>query len=183
MTNATVQTRGIGTFYDREALEQALQDLKTEGFSMDHVSVIVKQVDEDKEVEGAEISDRVNDQKVRSATGVVSDAATGATWGTILVGLTSLAIPGLGPILAAGSLGAALITGVVGTGIGTVAFNNLAKAFTDLGIPEDAARVYSERLSLGDYLVIIEGTEDEVKQAETRLNNRGIDNWSSYAAS
>lgn len=182
MTNTTAQKRGIGTFYDRDSLEQALNHLKAENFDMNHVSVIAKQVDEDKEIEGTEMSDRVNDQKVRSATGVVTDAVTGATWGTILLGLTSLAIPGAGPVLAAGSLGVALLTGLAGTGIGAAAFNQLTKAFTDLGIPETEARVYSERLSKGDYLTIIEGTDDQIQKAETVLSGHGISNWTSHAA-
>jgi hypothetical protein len=182
MTNTTVQKRGVGTFYDRQALEQALNHLKAEGFVMDHVSVIAKQVDEDQSVEGVEMSDRVNDQKVRSSTGVITDAVSGATWGTVLVGLTSLAIPGIGPIVAAGSLGAALITGAAGTGMGLVAFNQLTQAFTELGIPEADARVYSEQLNQGNYLLLIEGTPDEVQRAETLLRDHGVENWSSYAA-
>ncbi|HCF27633.1 MAG TPA: hypothetical protein DEV81_10650, partial [Cyanobacteria bacterium UBA11049] len=72
-------------------------------------------------------------------TGVVADTLTGATWGSILVGFGSLAIPGIGPIIAAGSVGAALVAGVAGTGIGAAATGALVKALTDIGIPEAEA--------------------------------------------
>ncbi|UBF29020.1 hypothetical protein K9N68_14975 [Kovacikia minuta CCNUW1] len=49
-----------------------------------------------------------------------------------------------------------------------------------MGIPEDRARVYSDRVSRGDYLVMVEGSEEEIHRAESILNRRGIQEWGIY---
>jgi hypothetical protein len=56
----------------------------------------------------------------------------------------------------------------------------LVRTLTDLGIPEKQARVYSDRLHQGDYLVIVDGTEDEIGRAEGIFSDRGIQDWSVY---
>ncbi|WP_017714738.1 hypothetical protein [Kamptonema formosum] len=93
---------------------------------MDKVSILAKDADRDDRLAGAEMSDRIGSQDVRTATGVAADAVTASTLGTVLVGLGSLAIPGVGPIIAAGSLGVALVTSVAGAGIEAVAAGGLA---------------------------------------------------------
>lgn len=174
------QKHAFGVFSNREAAEIALHELKTSDFPMDKVSIIAKDAEQNDRVGGAQMSDRVGDQNVNTPTGVVADTLTGATWGTLLVGLSSLALPGIGPVLAAGSVGAALVTGVVGTGVGAAATGNLVNALTDLGIPEEHARSYSDRLLGGNYLVIVEGTDDEIGRAESVLSNGGIQDWGVY---
>jgi hypothetical protein len=177
------QKRAVGLFSNREVAEQTLKELKASGFSMDKVSIIAKDADQDKQLGGAQMSDHVGDQDVGTPTGVVADALTTATWGGILVGLSSLALPGIGPILAAGSLGASLVTAVAGTGVGAVATGNLVRALADLGIPEAQARTYSDRLLAGNYLVIVDGTEDEIGRAEAIFSDLGIQEWSIYNSS
>jgi hypothetical protein len=99
-----------------------------------------------------------------------------------LVGLTSLALPGIGPVLAVGSLGAALAAVAAGTGVSSLAINHPIAALSQLGIPEAEARVYSDRLLQGDYLVMVEGNPDEVRSAEQVLSHQGIQDWGIYAA-
>jgi len=171
---------GLGVFPSREVTEQAVNDLKASGFPMDKVSLIGKQAEEGEQVAGVTTSDRIEGQNVETTTGVVADALATATWGTTLVGLSSLAIPGVGPVIAAGSVGAALVTVVAGSGLGTVATRNLVRAISDLGIPEAQASVYSNRLIKGDYLAIVDGTEEEMHQAETLLSQAGIQAWGIY---
>lgn len=172
--------RAIGVFSSRQDAEQALDELKASGFSMEQVSIIAKNADEGEQIGGAQVSDRVGNQNVESATAVVGDAVTSATWGTVLVGLTSLAIPGLGVVIAAGSAGVALVTAVAGAGIGAVASANLVRALTDLGIPEAQARTYGDRLHQGNYLLLVDGTSDDMRRAEAIFSNRGIQDWSGY---
>lgn len=174
------QKRALGVFDTRQAAENALNELKASGFPMDKVSIIAKDADQDKQLGGAQTSDRIGNQNVETATAVVGDALTSATWGSVLVGLTSLALPGLGVVLAAGSAGVALVTAVGGTGLGAVAAGNLVKALADLGIPEAQARTYGDRLHRGDYLVLVDGTEDDIHRAEATFSNGGIQNWGVY---
>ncbi|HEY9871817.1 MAG TPA: general stress protein [Candidatus Obscuribacterales bacterium] len=177
------QKRAVGVFANREEVEQAVNELKDSGFSMDKVSIIAKDAGAGDHVGGAEMSDRVGDQDVNTATAAVADAVTGATWGTVLVGLSSLAIPGVGPIVAAGSLGVAMVTNLAGIAIGTASSDGLVRAMTDLGIPEEQARGYSDRLHLGKYLAIVDGTDDDIHRAEAVFNNRGIQDWGVYTPS
>ncbi|MBE9170996.1 general stress protein [Pleurocapsales cyanobacterium LEGE 06147] len=176
------QKRGIGVFPNHQETESALNELKESGFSMENVSIIAKQAEQEKEISEVEMSDRVGEQDVKSPTGVVGDALTSATWGSLLVGLTSLSILGAGPILAAGALGVSLVTGLAGVGLGVVGTNKLIDALTDLGIPKEQARVYSDSLLQGDYLVILEGTDDQMDKASNILSDRGIHHWGVYDA-
>jgi hypothetical protein len=49
-----------------------------------------------------------------------------------------------------------------------------------LGIPEEQARVYNERVSRGEYLVLVDGNADELARAETILTGRGIQHFGIY---
>jgi hypothetical protein len=176
----THNKRAFGVFRSRKEAEQALNELKASGFSMDNISILAKDANEGEQLSGAELTDRIGDKDVASGTGVVGEIATNSALGGVLVGIGSLAIPGIGPIIAAGSVATALVATVAGTGIEAAALGRVVTALTDLGIPEQQARVYSDRLNQGDYLVILDGTEDEIGRAEATLSDRGIQNWGVY---
>jgi len=174
------ERHAFGVFPSRQEAEQAFNELKNSGFPMDKVSMIAKDAQQGEELAGAELTSRVGNKDVAGATGVVGEIATNSALGSVLVGLGSLAIPGIGPIIAAGSVATALVATVAGTGIEAVAIGGLVRALTDLGIPEEQARVYSDHLHQGDYLVIVDGTQDEIGRAEAIFSDRGIQNWSVY---
>lgn len=180
--NQMNRQRAFGLFPNSQQAEQSLKQLKAEDFPMDHVSLIAKQADEVEPVGEVEMSDRVGNQDVNSPIGTVKEAIATSSAAFVLAGLTSLALPGIGPVLAAGSLGASLVAAVAGEGVGALASRNLVKQLTQLGVPNAQASVYSDRLIQGDCLVIIEGTNNEVSQAENVLNQQGIKNWGVYAA-
>lgn len=171
----------LGTFADLREADTALKALKDSGFSMDNVSVIARDVGRTGEsIEGAELVDRVGDAKPETPSNVVADTvALGATAFT-LIGLTSLVLPGIGPILAAGSFVAALAAATASTGVAAIASGNLVRALMELGIPDAEARVYSDRLQQGHALVVLEGTEDEIRQAEGILQASKVENWGVY---
>lgn len=173
----TYQKRAVGTFPTRTQAELALRELKDSGFPMDRVSVIAKD-------ENRPISDDLHgdDQGNKADEGAAVGAATGGAIGTItglLVGLGVLAIPGIGPIMLAGATATALATTAGGAAIGAAA-GGLIGALVGLGIPEERARVYQERVSRGDYLVIVDGTEADIARADTILNRGGIEEWGVY---
>jgi uncharacterized protein YcfJ len=78
-----------------------------------------------------------------------------------------------------GALATALATTISGGAIGAAA-GGLVGGLVGLGIPEDRARVYNDRVSRGDYLVIVDGSEDEIRRAEAVLSHRGIQEWGIY---
>ena len=173
--------RAVGVFPSRRDAEQALNQLRNAGFSMDKVSVVAKDADREDDLAGASMSDRVGN---KADEGAGYGAATGGTLGGItglLVGLGALAIPGIGPVMLAGAAATTIATTVSGGVIGAVA-GGLIGALIGLGIPEERARVYSDRVSRGDYLVIVDGTEDEVRRAEATLHHQGIQEWGVYNA-
>ncbi len=173
--------RAVGIFSNRSDAEHALRELRDAGFDMDKVSVIAKDADRVGNVGGVEAQDKVgNKADEGAAAGAVTGGVLGGLTG-LLVGLGTLAIPGVGPILLAGEVATALATTAAGAGIGAAA-GGLLGALIGLGIPEERARVYNDRVSGGDYLVMVEGTQAEILRAETILRNRGIEEFGIYNA-
>jgi hypothetical protein len=148
---------------------------------MAKVSVIAKDADGGSKLAGAEMRDSEGN---KAEEGAASGAVTGGVLGTLtglLVGLGAIAIPGIGPVMLAGATATALATTVSGGAIGAAA-GGLFGALVGLGIPEERARVYNDRLSRGHYLVIVDGTDNEIRRAEAILSNRGIQEWGIYDA-
>lgn len=170
--------RAVGIFANRREAESALTELRASGYPMDRVSVIAKDVDS-KDIAGAEMRDRAGNQADEGAkAGAVTGTALGGLGG-LLVGLGTLAIPGVGPVILGGAAATALATTITGAGIGAAA-GGLGGALVGLGIPQEQATVYNERVSRGGYLVIVDGTEDEIRRAATVLSHRGIQDWGIY---
>lgn len=173
--------RAVGVFPTSQQAEQALSELRDRGFAMDKVSVVAKDANRRDEIAGADVKDRVGNKADDGAkTGAVAGGALGGLTG-LLVGLGALAIPGIGPIMLAGAGATALATTLSGGAIGAAA-GGLVGALAGLGIPEERAKVYHDRISQGDYLVIVEGTDAELGQAESIFSRRGIQEWSVYDA-
>lgn len=183
-TGINKHRRAIGTFPTRTAAEQALHELRDSGFPMDRVSVVAQDSNRDT-MAGTGVHDRVDhrdrdDNKADDGAkvGAVSGGALGGLTG-LLVGIGALAIPGLGPIMLAGAAATALATTAAGTAIGAAA-GSLLGGLVGMGIPEERARVYSDRVSAGQYLVMVDGTDAEIAKAEAILNHRGIEEWGVY---
>ena len=68
--------RAVGVFSNRQQAEQALNELKASNFPMDNVSLIARDADQDEQLGGAQMSDRVGNKDVGGATGVVGEIAT-----------------------------------------------------------------------------------------------------------
>jgi uncharacterized protein (TIGR02271 family) len=170
--------RAIGSFPDRRSAEQAIHELQDSGFSMDRVSIVAKDDDRD-QIAGAEVTDRTDNKADEGAkVGAVSGGTLGGLTG-LLVGLGTLAIPGVGPIMLAGAAATALATTAAGGAIGA-ATGGLLGGLVGLGIPEDRARAYNDRVSAGEYLVMVDGSAAEISRAEAILSHRGIQDWGIY---
>lgn len=171
--------RAVGVFSTRRETEQALGELRAAGFDMDRVSVIAKDSDSKGEIAGIDVKETADNKADEGAT---KGALTGGTLGGLtglLVGLGALAIPGIGPIMLAGASATAIATTLAGTAIGATA-GGLIGALAGLGIPEEEAKAYSDRVAKGDYLVMVDGSEAEVAKAQTILSRGGIQHWNTY---
>jgi hypothetical protein len=150
---------------------------------MDRVSVITRDADRQNDIAGADVHGSIADRTRAdegAATGAVAGGIAGGLTG-LLVGLGTLAIPGIGPIMLAGATATALATTLAGGAIGAVT-GGLLGGLIGLGIPEERAKVYDQRVTRGDYLVIVEGTEDDLRRAEAILSHRGVEEWGVYDA-
>lgn len=170
--------RAVGVFNSRSAAEHALHDLNDSGFPMNKISVIA-QDDKQDDIEGVDVQNKVGNKADEGAgTGAVTGGVLGGATG-LLVGLGALAIPGVGPIVLAGEVATALATTLAGGAIGAAA-GGLIGALVGLGIPEERAKAYNDRVSRGHYLVLVDGSDAEIAKAEAILTGRGIEDFGIY---
>ena len=180
--------RAVGLFTSYETTEAALCELRDRGFLMDRVSLVGRDVQRQTEVTGVHTSDRItdvgtlhtheNDAGDAAKTGAVAGTTLGGLTG-LLVGLGAIAIPGVGPVMLAGAAATAIASTISGGLIGAAA-GSLAGGLVGLGIPHDRAEVYSDRVSKGDYLILVEGSDVDIDLAESVFRNRGIHEWYTY---
>jgi len=113
-----------------------------------------------------------------AATGAGSGAVLGGALG-LLAGIGAIAIPGVGPFIAAGPIMAAL----AGIGVGG-AVGGVTGALIGLGIPEYEAKRYEGRIQKGGILLSVHcDTSDEIKRAKEIMKNTGAEDISSTGES
>ncbi|WP_339290763.1 general stress protein [Paenibacillus sp. FSL W8-0187] len=140
----------VGVFRSEQEAAQAIEQLQQHGIPNDAISIIAKDKRE---------ADMIAEQTGTMAPeGVAAGAATGGILGGtagLLAGLGALAIPGIGPILAAGPIAATLTGAAVGAGAG-----GLVGGFIGLGIPEDEAKEYESYIEQGRILVLVDADQE-----------------------
>ena len=105
----------VGVFSSRQKAESALNELKTSGFSMDKVSILVRDLQPDK-MARVDTQEQVTEQaNIDDEIDVITGAVFGGIDG-LLVGMGTLLIPGLGFITGAGAIGLTLVTILAGAG-------------------------------------------------------------------
>ena len=138
-------------FNDHAHAENAIRDLRAAGFSEKDISVIGKDHD-------GHLTEATEDELAEKAASMASKAAAGAGIGTLL-GVAALAIPGVGPFVAAGAIAEAAVGGAALTGAAVgAAGGGIAGALEDHGIPEGDAKYYSEHMDHGGTLVTVNDT-------------------------
>jgi hypothetical protein len=180
--NMNNERRAMGIFSTRAEAEHTLDALNRSGFPMSKVSLIARDADRQDDIAGVDVQKSVDNKADEGASaGAVTGGVLGGGTG-LLVGLGTLAIPGIGPILLAGAAATALATTAAGTAIGAAA-GGIIGALVGLGIPEERARVYSDHVSRGGYLVVVDGNEAEIDRAESLLQSQGIREFGIYDTS
>ncbi len=174
---------GVGILSTREDAESALNEFRDSGFSLEKVGVMTKESECDGQVGNNERSDRLAAQAQQGATtgAVTGTARHGLSGLGLLVGFGTLAIPGVGTAIEAGTGGTSLASNLGGKAIGGFD-DSWVGALAGLGIPEERTHVYTNRVHRGDYLMMVEGTDKELAHAESVLRHRGIQEWEIYNA-
>ena len=143
--------------------ETVVNDLNRAGFSSNDISVLFP--------DKAGTRDFAHEKNTKAPEGAVAGAGTGGVAGGtlgLLVGIGALAIPGLGPLIAAGPLLAALSGAAVGAAVG-----GLTGALVGMGIPELEAKQYEGKIRDGNILISVHTDDgkavDRVKEIFKRL--------------
>src|SRR5689334_6264510 len=163
-------TAVFGIYPNRTSVEAAVEAFKAAGFRNTDISVLFP------ENEGTK--DFAHEKNTKAPEGAATGAASGAVVGGglgWLAGIGALAIPGLGPFIAAGPIMAAL----AGVGAGG-AIGGLTGALIGMGIPEYEAKRYEGRVKDGGILLSVHSDDsDWTKRAKAILERTGAQDVSS----
>jgi uncharacterized membrane protein len=192
----TMAVTVAGTFDDRAAAQLAIERLRAAGIPAADISLIVQEREAPTASEdaaagvrgGAAVSSRVDPSRPdvepeqveedevevvtsedysATATGTATGGLIGAIGG-LLVGLGTLALPGMGPIVAAGPLAAALGGAAIGAATG-----GLIGALVDAGVPEEFATTYATHVERGRALVTVRTDAASAPQVRDILAHAG----------
>ena len=157
-------TAVFGIYADRSDVDRAVEALKAAGFSNNDVSALFP--------ENKGTKDFAHEKSTKAPEGATTGAGTGVLLGGglgWLVGIGALAIPGLGPFIAAGPIMAALAGAGVGGAVG-----GLTGALIGMGIPEYEAKRYEGQVKDGGTLLSVHcDTSDQISRAKDLLKGTG----------
>jgi uncharacterized protein (TIGR02271 family) len=154
----------VGLFKDQAAAERAIQRLKESGFSENQIGVALKDRKRQEEL--------IEGTGTQAAEGAAAGALGGGVLGGViglLAGVGALAIPGVGPIIAAGTLASTL----AGAGVGAAA-GGLIGALAGMGVPDEDARHFDRGFKAGGTLVTVDAGS-RAEEAREWLYESGAD--------
>ncbi|MBP8002954.1 MAG: hypothetical protein KA314_17170 [Chloroflexi bacterium] len=148
----------VGLYDELTNAHDTVNDLVTAGFDRNNISLVSGDRD-NSYATGTETEMTTDTTTANAMAGALTGGAIGGMAG-MLVGLGALAIPGLGPVIAAGPI----VAGLTGAGIGAAA-GGLLGALIGWGIPEEHATYYAEGVRRGSTLVALKVDESQVEEA------------------
>ena len=160
----------VGSFDTFEEAQRVMRELQQGGFPQSDISIIANNAAGQYGTEGQLSVDApatLSDTGSGAATGAAAGGVLGGAAG-LIVGLMGLAIPGIGPIVAAGPLAATL----AGAGVGAVA-GGLIGGLTGAGVPEEEAHVYAEAVRRGAALVTVRADGARADDAAAIMRSGG----------
>jgi predicted phage tail protein len=155
----------VGVYATLSAAEGAVRKLDEGKFPIRQISVVAKDLQDEKKVHGYVTACDV------SKSGAKTGAWVGGLFG-VLVGAAFVWIPGVGPAVIAGSLSSMLLGGIEGAVAGS-AMGGILAGLSAWGISKQQIIKYEERVKAGSYLVIAHGSPEEAAQARNLLQDSG----------
>ena len=164
----------FGIVNSQRLAETVVSDLTSAGFASSDISVLLP--------DKGSTRDFAHEKNTKAPEGAAAGAGTGGIAGGtlgLLAGIGALAIPGFGPLIAAGPLLAALSGAAVGAAVG-----GLTGALVGMGIPELEAKQYEGKIRQGNILISVH-TEDakEVDRVKQIFKNLEVSDIGSTAES
>src|SRR6058998_2997528 len=158
---------GIATTHGQA--ERIVEQLQAQGFGASEISVLMPDTGGTRDVGHV----KATKAPEGATTGAATGGATGGVIG-VLAGIGALAIPGIGPFIAAGPIMAALSGAAVGAAAG-----GLVGTLVGMGIPEYEAKRYEGRLREGKILMSVHSeNSDQTKRAKDILERAGAEDIS-----
>jgi hypothetical protein len=164
----------VAVYPDHPSAERALRQLHLAGIAMEDLSIVGRDFQVREEPVGF----------VSAGDYATAGAKTGAWFGGLFglcVGAAFLILPGVGPLVIAGPLSAAVIGGLEGALAGT-ALGGLAGALVGWGVPKDRALKYETHVKGGKFLVMVRGKSEVVDRARSLLAHDGPEHIEVYKA-
>lgn len=166
----------VGIFDNEDEATNVIRRLREAGYNEDEITVVAKA-----EEQLEHIDDTTDvDTKTQSGSEMVgAGAAVGGTLGGLAAALPFLglvAIPGIGPFLAAGPI-AGILGGVLAGGVA----GGLVGGLVQLGVREEDAKEYEQQIEQGKILILVENREnlrDDVNATYSQYNSSAIGNRS-----
>ena len=171
--------RAVGSFSNYRDTEVALMELQSTGFPMNKVSVVGENLDSS-EIAGASTgTGYYRRQSGRRRKSRRDSGSRDGRFDWVARKHWSAGDSGSWPGDGGGAIATLLADTVIGGAIGAAA-GGLVGGLVGLGVPEAKAKAYNDRVSRGEYLVFVEGTDAELATAEGIMSVRGIQDWGIY---
>ncbi|HXG91776.1 MAG TPA: hypothetical protein VNN73_05320 [Blastocatellia bacterium] len=163
----------VGIFASRADAERAIEQLRSIGIADDHISLLMPGASE-KKLEAVATTETEQPGMGKTLGGVVGGALGASSGMSLGAAAASLLVPGVGPVIATGIIGAALL-GAGGAAAGAAAGEALEEGMAD-GLPRDELFIYEDALRRGRS-VVIAFTEDDDQYEEARavMNQAGAE--------
>ena len=166
------KTAVFGIYPTGESAERAVDSLIAAGFANSSISVLLP--------DSRSTSEFAHEKETKAPEGATAGVTTGGVIGGtlgVLAGVGALAIPGIGPFIAAGPI----MAGLAGLGVGG-ALGGLVGALVGMGIPEYEAKRYEGRVKGGGTLLSVHcDTSDQISRAKDLLKGTGAEDIASTA--
>ncbi len=164
----------VGVYNTLDMAEAAVRALDAGKFPVNQISILAKDILDERKVHGYVTACDV------SKAGAKTGAWVGGIFG-LLVGSAFLWVPGLGPVIIAGSLAAVLAGGAEGALAGAAA-GGILSGLAAWGISKKHILKYEETIKAGKYVVVAHGTPEEAAKAQAILHGTGAAELTTHAA-
>lgn len=163
-----------GVFESRADAEEAVAQLRNLGLPEEQIGLITPGTNLDQVHTGVRITD-TEDSGMGRAMGATVGGAVGAAGGATLgLAVATLAVPGIGPVLAFGIAGAALL-GIVGAAAGSAVGDQIEEELGE-GVPHEDVYIYEDSLRHGRSILIAHATDDQADRARELIRDAGAEN-------
>lgn len=171
-TSRQEQNSVVAVFSKHSAAENAIKELKNGGFDIKKLAVVGRDYQTEEDVVGFyNTGDRMKYW-----------GKMGAFWGglwSLLFGAAFLMIPGVGPVVAAGSIVASIVSALEGAVV-VGGLSALGAGLYSLGIPKDSVVTYETSIKAGKFILVAHGTAEEVARARDMLKASDAEQINSY---